>query len=206
MNKLPATEIDSKKPEHREWYSRGYLPHFDNPDVIQMITIRLKDAVPLKLIGEDKLRGARGCLREQYEYTEKMLDLGYGNCYLNNRNIAQLVEDAFLYFDSQRYHLLAWVIMPNHAHVLVQPLPNFQIGKIVHSWKSYTSHMANKILGKKGIFWQEDFYDRYIRNFTHYRNAIIYIIYNPVKAGLTEKPEDWLFSSAHRSSYINMLW
>lgn len=62
-------------------------------------------------------------------------------------------------------------------------------------FKSFTAHESNGILQRTGKFWQEDYFDRYIRNYEHYEKTINYIANNPVKAGLCEKPEDWKFSS-----------
>ncbi len=87
--------------------------------------------------------------------------------------------------------------MPNHLHVLLKPFEGIEIGEIAHSIKSYTAHEANKILGRKGSFWQPEPFDRYIRNRDHFVNVIEYIENNPVKARLCSRPEDWRFSSAY---------
>lgn len=69
---------------------------------------------------------------------------------------------------------------------------------IVRSWKSFTAHECNKLLGRSGRFWQREPFDRYIRNKQHFQRAVSYIEENPVKAGLCRKPEDWQWSSARR--------
>ncbi|MBK7919046.1 MAG: hypothetical protein IPJ94_22850 [Chloroflexi bacterium] len=56
------------------------------------------------------------------------------------------------------------------------------MGQVLHSWKSYIALEANKILGRKGDFWFEDYFDRYIRDERHYFNVVRYIHENPVKA------------------------
>ena len=86
--------------------------------------------------------------------------------------------------------------MPNHVHVLLKAEPGDSLSSILHSWKSYTSNEANKILARRGEFWQEDYFDRYIRNASHFQDAIDYIERNPVKAGLCARKADWEFSSA----------
>jgi len=63
-------------------------------------------------------------------------------------------------------------------------------------FKSYTSHKANEILDRRGQFWMEDYFDRYIRDHKHFMNAVAYIENNPVKAGLCDRAGDWMFSSA----------
>ena len=87
--------------------------------------------------------------------------------------------------------------MPNHVHTLFTPEPGWTLSQIAHSWKSYTASECNRVLTRKGEFWQREPFDRYIRNEQHYENAVSYIEHNPVKAGLCDKPEDWRWSSAY---------
>lgn len=133
---------------------------------------------------------------ERRRRIEAYLDIGTGIAWLKARNVASLVQNALLFFDGLRYRLPAWVIMPNHVQVLMKAEPGNSLSNILHSWKPYTSKKANKILGRKGEFWQEDYFDRYIRNAKHFQDAIDYIENNPVKAGLCAKRADWEFSSA----------
>jgi len=86
--------------------------------------------------------------------------------------------------------------MPNHIHYLLKPINNHTLSEIIKNFKSFTAHEANKILQRNGQFWQEDYYDRYIRNREHYEKTVRYIETNPVKAGLCEKPDDWKYNSA----------
>ena len=181
---------------HKGWHSRGYLPHFDHPGLIQIITFRLKDALPSNLFETyaDELACLNG--RERYQYFERHLDAGYGSCLLREPRIARVVEDALLYFDDKRYQLFAWVIMPNHVHVMIEMFPGYQMGKIIHSWKSFSAKQANKILKRNGAFWQPDYFDRFIRNYDHFKAAIEYIHNNPVRANIAVDPDDWQYSSA----------
>jgi REP element-mobilizing transposase RayT len=110
-----------------------------------------------------------------------------------------MVEDALLYFDGERYRTIAWVIMPNHVHVLIETMEGYPVGQVVHSWKSYTAKQANQMLGRSGRFWFREYFDRYVRDERHFANAVQYIHDNPVKAGLAPTPEDWPFSSAAHS-------
>ena len=127
---------------------------------------------------------------------EEFLDIGNGEAYLRDPNIASLVQDALLFFDEKRYRMHAWVIMPNHVHALLTPLLPNTLSEITHSWKSYTSHEVNKILGRKGHIWFPESFDRFIRNEEHYNRIIEYIHNNPPKAQLCARPEDWPRSSA----------
>jgi REP element-mobilizing transposase RayT len=107
-----------------------------------------------------------------------------------------MVQKSLHHFDGQRYWISAWVVMPNHVHMLLTPNAKWPLSQILQSFKSYTSHEANKILGRRGQFWMEDYFDRYVRDKKHFAGAIRYIENNPVKARLCRKPEDWPFSSA----------
>jgi REP element-mobilizing transposase RayT len=127
---------------------------------------------------------------------EEHLDGGTGFAWLKNPAIASVIENALFHFDGRRYHLYSWVVMPNHVHVLLTPVSGYGIPGIVHSLKSFTAKETNRLLDRKGEFWQVDYYDRYIRNEEHYYRTIEYIEMNPVKAGLCESREKWAFSSA----------
>jgi REP element-mobilizing transposase RayT len=129
------------------------------------------------------------------------LDSGAGACWLAQPEIAKLVQNALLHFESQRYELLAWCVMPNHVHSVLRPASNWVLESILHSWKSYTASEANRVLSRKGqTFWQHESYDHVVRNENDLQHCVIYTEENPVKAGLCKKPEDWPWSSARRRS------
>jgi putative DNA methylase len=123
-------------------------------------------------------------------------DAGRGACWLCDERIAALVENSLLHFDGQRYRLIAWCVMPNHVHVLIETSEDWPLASILHSWKSYTAHMANQILRRSGDFWLREYFDRFVRDERHFRNVVTYIERNPVKAGFVRLPEAWRWSSA----------
>jgi putative DNA methylase len=188
--------------EPRGWYSRGYLPHFDGGEVPQMVTFRLADSVPQARIEawRDQLRllppdEAEALLRERIE---RYLDRGRGECHLRHPVVAALTEESLLHFDGERYRLFAWVVMPNHVHALFTPSADLRLSQVVQTWKSFTAHRANPLLGRRGTFWQREYFDRFIRDARHFDSALSYIENNPWKAGLCELREDWPYSSARR--------
>ncbi len=194
-----------KPGQARGWYHRGRLQHFDPGEIDQFITFRLFDSVPQQLIERWKSKIDRDRPSTESEYRKKIerfLDRGYGECFLKHADVAKLICDSLLFHDQEKYVLIAWVIMPNHAHILLRPLLNVQLSKILHSIKSYTAHEANKLLGRTGQFWQHESFDRYIRNNEHFVNVIKYIERNPVKARLCDEPSGWEFSSANRRSEL----
>jgi hypothetical protein len=86
--------------------------------------------------------------------------------------------------------------LPDHVHTLIETREGYPLSGILHSWKSYTANKANELLNRTGRFWFPEYFDRYIRDERHLVAALSYIHANPVKAGLVERAEDWLWSSA----------
>ena len=186
------------------WYSRGYIPHFNQSNQIQLVTIRLYDAVPetviddwKKELGWKKKISAKDPRQiELRKRIDKYEDAGYGACWLLDNNVAELVRRTLFYFDRERYRIFKWCIMPNHVHVIVEILEGYYLSGVIHSWKSYSGHEANKILNRSGIFWFREYHDRYIRDETHFVHAVDYVENNPVKAGLVPDKYKWQWSSA----------
>lgn len=185
----------------RGWHSRGYLPHFNGGEKLQFITLHLGDALPLAVVQRWKIELARekdeDAKKALFWRVEKYVDQNFGACFLRQNAVAAQAQESLLRHHLKRYKLIAWVIMPNHTHFLIKPLSGHSLSEIMKKYKSFTAHECNRLLDRTGRFWQEDYFDRYIRNRNHFENAINYIEMNPVKAGLCVKPGDWEFSSAH---------
>ena len=161
-----------------------------------MVTYRLADSVPPSKRGEwlatlriidDRERAAR---------LEAILDQGLGGCVLRRPELAEIVEQNWLHFDAVHYRLIAWVVMPNHVHLLVE-IWDRPLAAIVKSWKAYSARHINRHLDRSGSLWQEDYWDRRIRDEEHFRKALRYVEGNPARAGLVGDPGEWPFSSAH---------
>ena len=125
------------------WHSRGYLPQFDGGDIAQTITFRLADSLPRAVLerwkGEivnERRANADSALRRRIE---AYLDQGYGGCALRDARVATMVQDSLLHFDSERYWLSAWAIMPNHVHILLTPCIAWSLSRIIKDIKSFTS-------------------------------------------------------------------
>jgi putative DNA methylase len=186
-------------------HSRGYLPHWEAGETPQFITFRTADSLPKSLLEQWQAELAHLPMDQQTlerrQRIEAALDQGRGACVLARAELATIVQEALQHFDGSRYRLHAWVIMPNHVHVLITPLAGHSLSDIVHSWKSFTAKRINKHLGTTGPFWQEEYFDRMIRDESHFAAVMDYIANNPVKAGLCAKPDDWTFSSAARGNH-----
>jgi len=183
------------------WHENGYLPHRDEPNLVQFVTYRLEDAFPQELRQEwEFLLKIENDRRRRIEM-EAYLDRGRGNCYLRRPEVAKIVEDSLLCFHDNRYDLRAWIIMPNHVHFLIQ-VWQVPLSKLVDSCKTFTSREANKVIGRHGGLWQKGYWDTYVRNGEHELRARRYIENNPVKAGLVSFAKDWPWSSArYRDGY-----
>lgn len=115
------------------------------------------------------------------EFDERMqewLDAGSGACLLRLSEARLVVEDALRHFDGIRYLLYAYVVMPNHVHIIFMPMEGFDIPTILHSWKSYTAKAIDKALRREGVVWQKESWDRMIRNAGQFNATRSYIVGN----------------------------
>jgi REP-associated tyrosine transposase len=194
-------QLENLRKGFRGWYERGYLPHRDEPGLVQFVTYRLTDSFPESLRSEWEHLLKIEDDREQRKQLESYLDKGRGDCFLLRPQIAQLVEENFRQFSGNRYELRAWVVMPNHVHVLFK-VETVSMSEIVGGWKRHTGRLANKLLGREGAFWSGDYFDTFMRDAEHERRAIRYIENNPTKARLVLGPKEWPRSSARfRDAY-----
>lgn len=186
-----------------EWHSRGYLPHRELQQY-QFITFRLYDSLPKSVVDElkelldhdEKTSNESIRYSRLHEMVSEFEDSGYGACFMSDDKVAEIVNNALLHFDNDRYHLIRWCIMPNHVHVLIEVKEGWSLSSIIHSWRSFSANKANKLLDRSGKFWMKEYFDRYIRDDKHLRDVINYIDNNPVKAGLVKSPEKWRWCSA----------
>jgi type I restriction enzyme R subunit/putative DNA methylase len=190
--------------EDSRWHSRGYLPHCDSTTVVQTITFRLADSLPQTVLGQlSRQAASRLGMRQsaaQRRWVEQWLGAGIGCCALRHPALASLMQATLLKWDGDRYRLLAWCVMPNHVHVMIEPLS--ELARIVQSWKSYTGRWALARSAELGLgvggprLWMREYWDRFIRDEKHFRAALEYIHGTPAKAGLVLRAEDWAWSSA----------
>ena len=201
-------------------HNRGYLPHVKREGASYFVTFRLSDSLPkeallavemekadrLRRLNEFALRGEsiddseEKIVRNFRRQVERYLDRGAGACHLRQLDIADLVADTLRHFHGSRYLLHEWVIMPNHVHVIVWPMPNHLLSDILKSWKQFSSRRAKPKVGMgEEPFWQRESFDHWIRNDEEKTRIAQYIRNNPVTAGLCARPENWRWSSAFRA-------
>ena len=193
-------------------HSRGYLPHVKREGAAYFVTFRLTDSLPNEVLLRFERERAEALRRlpaksppEQAEEIhrdlrrkiERYLDQGAGECHLRRPEIADVVADALRYFHGQQYLLDDWVVMPNHVHLILWPLPSCTLSEILRSRKRHTARQANRLLGRTGEpLWQRESYDHWIRDDEEKSRIRRYIRMNPVNARLCKAPEDWKWSSA----------
>ena len=222
-------------------FFRRYLPHWQPPGVPFFLTYRLAGTLSREVMNDlrqeqqrpQSLPMERGYSEEEWniridkklfalwdEYLDKDADIQW----LRDPRIATIVRDNLYYHAGKKYCLWAYVIMPNHVHVMLQPDEAWEkqfetagngitccqpaknrrsryekgpLSSILHSLRSYTANQANKVLNRTGAFWRSEVYDHWVRDNHEFQRIIHYIENNPVKAGLVVQPEDWRFSSAY---------
>jgi REP element-mobilizing transposase RayT len=192
---------------HKGIHARGYLPHWDFADSVQAITFRLGDALPNKVVmkwrnelaalmahPDPKIAGKAHA--ELHGRIARYEDAGYGACVLAEPRCAGIVQEMLQAKHGDSYKLIDWCIMPNHVHALIRLLNDTSLSAVVKAWKAPSAIRINRLLGRTGSLWLEDYHDRFIRDLDHFYNAVAYIRNNPVKAGLCRQPSDWAFSSA----------
>lgn len=172
---------------------RRYLPYIQPENAAFFVTWTLANARPVckRAIGFS----SEGAIFAQQD---RELDRAEsGPRWLEEPAIGHTVIDV-LFAGAQRgdYELGAWVIMPNHIHILIAPAK--PLWTVIREIKSGSGRIANRILGRAGQpFWDREYYDRRLRNDAEEAKMTRYIEYNPVRAGLCCAPELWQLSSAH---------
>jgi putative DNA methylase len=147
------------------------------------------------------------------DYLDRNRDIHW----LDDPRVAALVRRSLYYWDCKKYGLYAYCILPNHVHVLLRPFDVEPLSEserevlepgenadtlsplsiIMHSLKSYIAHEVKKLLPLTGNFWQHESYDHWVRDEDELERIVAYINANPVKAGLVDKPYEYLWCSAH---------
>jgi REP element-mobilizing transposase RayT len=179
-----------------------HLPHWRQDGATYFVTFRLGDSLPQAKLREIRhLRATwlrqhppphadealQQLSREIMQRVERWLDQGMGDCVLRQRDLAKIVLDGLHRFDGERYELDVYVAMPNHVHAVVRPFADDTdpLESILQCWKRCSATKINKRRTTQGSLWQEESFDRIIRDEEHLYRAIQYIGTNPDKAGLS---------------------
>ena len=197
---------------HPLFYRRN-LPNWQPRETDFFITYRLYGSIPIQIIKEmqEEYAKAKYLTKNKSSETLQMLDENYFLLYdtvlekslnepywLEDDTIASRVSDSLKFNDGKEYTLWSSCIMPNHVHVLLSTLKNSSpLDKILQNHKKFTANKCNKLLNRNGQFWQNESFDRVIRDEKHFNATVQYIINNPVKAGFVNHWKEWKWTYLH---------
>jgi putative transposase len=176
-----------------------HLPHWRQDNATYFVTFRLADSIPQPQL-QALQRWRRIWLeshpeprsesqwhefaKEITQRTERYLDHGYGECVFRDSELAATMGQSLVHFQDEHYLTSSYVVMPNHVHLTIQPFAKHELEDILESLKGFVSRHVNKVLGRSGKLWEEESYDRIIRDEEHLFRTIQYIGRNGAKAGL----------------------
>lgn len=199
-------------------YYRRKLPHIHPQNTPLFITFNLVDSLPAAVVAElqaqreKELQTAKDAeeryiiQKKYFGYYDEWLDrCQHGHDWLRQESIAQIVADEIHRVAGQHYELYAYCIMPNHVHLLIRsliekfppsrmPSAISPVAEIMRLLRGRTARYCNLALNRTGKFWHHESYDHYVRNEPEMERIILYILNNPVKAGLAKEWKDWKFS------------
>ncbi len=174
-------------------FNERRLPHWQVVDQPLFVTFRLHGSLPRNrvFLPASLTSGAA------FVAMDRLLDNATsGPVYLSRPEIARMVSASIQQGDTRfrRYDLYAFVVMPNHVHMLVTPksVSKHWLGPL----KGFTGVEANRMLGRSGPFWQGESYDHLVRDADEFRRTALYIANNPVKAGLVADPDQYPWSGS----------
>lgn len=201
-------------------FYRRHLPHIHPDGYPLFITFRLANSLPEEIILELKTQreceprlstGQPGLEVQEIEaryfscYDEWLDKCATGPQWLENENIARTISEAILGMQNSRYKLIAYCIMPNHVHLLIENLvkelsphrgkrSRYPVAETLRLLKGATARDCNLALKRNGQFWHHESYDHYVRDEAELSRIIKYILDNPVKAGLVKEWNNWKFT------------
>lgn len=165
------------------------LPHWQQGEAMQFVTFRLGDAMPAAKLRQWKEERDVWLVHhpkpwspeEEKEYhrrftrrLEEWLDEGAGSCLLAEQAHREIVQGVLMHYQGVKVEHHAWVIMPNHLHLIFTL--KVPLETLMKAWKGTSAHRIGK-----GSIWQKNYRDTLIRDDGHFSNAVRYIRRNPAK-------------------------
>ncbi|HQX51846.1 MAG TPA: transposase [Planctomycetaceae bacterium] len=188
--------LDPFRPVRR--YER-HLPHWRQDGATYFVTFNLADALPA-----NKLRQLESMRREwehkhpvprdeatwmeyartAFRFVETTMDAGSGKCWLSRSEYAEEVQRSILHHQQQRYEVGCFVVMANHCHLTMRLFDGFELEDELGAIKRTTARFINQKESLSGVLWQQESYDRIIRDEEHLYRVVQYIGRNPHKVGI----------------------
>ena len=166
---------------------RRRLPHQYGVGEPLFVTFRLHGSLP----PGREFRSGRLDSGQAFVCLDRLLEESRsGPAYLRIPAIAQVLADRIRQGADHDYELHAWVVMPNHAHLLITP--RIDMPTLLRRLKGASAREANRLLGQTGQpFWQDESYDHRVRDREQFHRIENYILQNPVRAGLARSAEEY---------------
>lgn len=181
---------------------RRRLPHWRQQGATYFVTFRLPDALPqekLQFLKRLRIEWERThpeprCEMDWEDYAckftariERWLDEGYGDCHFRERRWVDNLSERLHHFQGERYFLSCWAILPNHCHAVIRPCDGYSLEEVIGGVKGVSARQMNRTLGRVCALWEEESYDRIIRDEEHLWRVVQYIGRNPLRAGLAHE-------------------
>lgn len=232
--------MDKMFMQNQYLFYRRHLPHYHPPHATFHVVFRLDGSLPQHVIDRLKAEKAKAEKKisvidnqkqkhdtwREYQKTyfgkfDGLLDGSKsGPKWLRQPEIAGLVAEALRYRDGKQFDVVAYCIMPNHVHLVIENVgrdlsrpkrlhgrtevrptadPFYgrtkvrptALNRVLRLLKGATARECNLVLKRRGSFWQHESYDHVIRDHEELEQTIWYVLFNPVKAGLVDTWQDW---------------
>jgi putative transposase len=185
-----------KKVNGNERYYERTLPHWQPEGRDLFLTWRLSGSLPVRVMAALRASKTKELGKRFREYDSELDKASSGPLWLKEPRIASIVVAGIREAAERALCLThAWVVMPNHVHLLIAPLA--PIAAITKAIKGSTARAANLLLNRTGeYFWQDESFDHWIRDEAQFEKVKKYIERNPVAAGLVKEESEWPWSSA----------
>ena len=203
MNENPLPTTPFFDPQMPITFWRDKLPHWQQPGKTIFVTFRLCDSMPQSVM--KYYQGMKEQFIRQHPYPwdsdiykkygeliasplERYVDAGYGSCVLKYPEARGFLRSAIDHYDNDRMLVWAYVIMPNHVHMLATPACGYELATIIASIKKYSARNINRYMRRNGRLWQDEPFDTIVRSYRQYRRFVEYIRNNPqgLQAGTYE--------------------
>ena len=226
----------------KTYYKRN-LPHYQPAGYVFLVNMRLDGSLPLKVIQRlqndyrkeieiassfQNIKAKRASYsKAQLDYFKKFEEVLHNTtkspCWLAENTIASVIYKSLHFGDTRKYNLYCFTIMPNHIHVILQPIVErfseslskkdhtlnkrngvslYILTSILQDFKKFTARECNLILNRTGKFWQHESYDHVVRDREELLRLTEYILNNPVKAGLIDNRENWKWNYYNPHLYV----